>query len=146
MRKPTKAMIKMHDAFLSVINKHSITAPVYSPELEKKFVITGVQVREMVHWLSLEGFPIGNTIRHANGSTTKAYFWANNYEELEPTLQDLGSRESHIRERRLKLEKIYSSSKEPELEFSDKSGRNEDDAFYDAEGNVAFYNTKKNNS
>lgn len=123
MIQPTKTMLRLHDAFLSVLSKHKIKEPIYSPELEKKFTISGGQVREMIHWLSVQGFPIGNTIRHSNGNTTKAYFWADSYEELAPTIQDLQSRENKIRERRLKLERIYSNNKEPQLEFDDKPER-----------------------
>lgn len=103
---------RIKDDFIVFIQMHPIDKAVHSGVLEEKFKLSGSEVRELVNYWSNKRQPIGNTIRVDENKTIKAYFWAKNYEELFPTLQDLQSRESEIRERRLNLQKIYSNDTE----------------------------------
>lgn len=72
------------------IRLHHATNPVYSVELEQRYGITGTEVRNIVRELRREGKPVANS--------KQGYYWADNIEELRPTIDDLESRAMSMHE------------------------------------------------
>lgn len=88
---------------LNRVRQFKLSNPILSSELELEFNIPGFKVREMINELRQEKYPIG--------SNRSGYYWANTYQELLPTIEDLQSRIKGIKKALDGLEKSY----EPEL-------------------------------
>lgn len=84
----TKEQPPMKDEIESVIRLHRAETPIYSVELEKRFDISGISLREIIRDLRRESKPIANS-KHG-------YYWALNYSEILPTIDDLESRAMSI--------------------------------------------------
>lgn len=112
MKELSKKLERIKDDFIIFMQMHPISKAIHSGVLEESFKISGAEVRELINYWSNQRKPIGNTIRVDEDKTEKKYFWAKDWEELFPTIQDLQSRESEIRNRRLNLQKIYSNDTE----------------------------------
>lgn len=112
MKSLTNKLKGIKDDFVVFIQLRKIDDSVHSDAIEAKFGISGPEVRCLINYLSNAGYPIGNTIRVSETKTIKAYFWAKNWDELFPTIQDLRSRANEDLERARNLEKIYSNDTE----------------------------------
>lgn len=84
-------LLKIKDEFIAFLSLHKITNPIYSFQLEKRFNLTGAEVRELINLLRKEGKPIANTIIEGD-KIKKIYFWANSWDEMKPTIIDLENR------------------------------------------------------
>ena len=89
--------IKHH--LLVTIMDHSFDNPIYSIELEKKYKISGIIVRDAVREFRREGHPI------ASGS--KGYFYAKYRTELVSTINSLRSRANDLLKTANRLESVY---------------------------------------
>lgn len=97
----------MKTEILAKIKLHTKENPIYSVQIEKYFDISGIQLREIIHELRLEGYPIG--------SGNDGYFYARDKSELIDTINNLLGREIKIREVRLALEKCFSKDNQLNL-------------------------------
>lgn len=79
---------------LSEIKRHSHKAPVTSRDLERKFQISGAQIRQTVNDLRTKGYPIG--------SDKRGYYYCHSRSELQPTL-------NHLKHRAKSLGMVYRS-------------------------------------
>lgn len=92
-------------AILVKIKLHKRDNPILSKSLEEEFSITGDKVREIIRILRREGQPIANC-----GGASEGYHYADTYDQLEPTLMDLKSREESLRITRLAMMKKFDMS------------------------------------
>ena len=99
----------MKNEILGLMQFHTKEDPVYSPEIEKKFEITGCQVRDNIRELRREGYPIANT----NG-----YFYATCWDEILPTIEDLHQRAMSLLVTEKALRKTF--NKEEEFAFKEE--------------------------
>lgn len=89
---------------LAVIRCHRKHNPVYSSDLELQFNATGPQIRDAIRCLRRDGHPIANS--------PKGYFYAERFEDIEPTLNDLTGRALSMLETASKIKEFFFPAKE----------------------------------
>ena len=97
----------MRDEVETLIRLHSYDNPVYSAEIEKRYGLAGTVVRDIIRELRREGKPIANS--------KQGYFWAKNYEELRPTIDDLEGRANSMHETVSALKNAFSKGNQLQL-------------------------------
>jgi hypothetical protein len=100
--KQSEADLKTARLTLNVLTKirlHKRGNPIVSRQLEEEFSITGERVRELVRLMRREGTPIG--------ACSDGYFYADTYDEIESTIEDLRQREESLRFTRIALLKKF---------------------------------------
>lgn len=90
--------------FIASLKLRTPECPIYSAELEAHFEITGSEVRDIIRSLRRDGHPIANS--------SKGYFYARTYTEIEPTILDLKSRSLSMLETIKKLELNFQTKKQ----------------------------------
>jgi biotin operon repressor len=93
--------------FLARIKNWNIKNPCPSKNIQAGLNISEMQVRELVRHLRQEGHPIGSLSLQNEGGKY-GYYYANNYKELIPTIEQLEMRVSSQLKTIGKLKKIYS--------------------------------------
>ncbi len=94
-----ESQTNIYDSVLMQINLRGDGNPILSNVLEDMFGITGPEVREIVREARRKGVPIANS--------TKGYFRAENFIELEPTLKDLHKRAMSLLVTRKEMAKCF---------------------------------------
>ncbi len=97
-----KKLAHLTIAILVKIKLHKRDNPILSKSLEEEFSISGEKVREIIRILRREGQPIANS-----GGASEGYHYADTYDQLEPTILDLKSREDSLRVTRLAMMKKF---------------------------------------
>lgn len=103
--KQTEASKRFASLVISIevkVKLHRIANPITSKAIEAEYCISGVQVREIIRLLRRQGVPIAST-----GGQEEGYYYAVTYDQPEPTLQDLKSREDSLRVTRLAMMKKF---------------------------------------
>lgn len=101
--------------FLLKIQLRRIDNPISSKELEYSLGVDGTVIRALRREAQRQGYPIANTIKKADGSTQKIYFWAKTYDEISPTVQEMQSRALDMLDTASKIRKKFGLSEQPEL-------------------------------
>ena len=99
--------MKLKLEILASIKLRTKENPVFSHHLETSYGLSGTEIRDIVRELRREGYPIANS--------KSGYYFANNYEEIEPTINDLESRAFSMLETVKKLKLNFSRPQQSTL-------------------------------
>ena len=99
---------------LDLIERHKKENPILSRHIERTFDISGVNVREIVHYLRVyDKKPIC--------SDSSGYFYARNKVEASHTIKQLRSRVKHINEAATALESANFPNTQEQMDFGFKT-------------------------
>lgn len=112
--KLTNKLVNIFDDFIVFMQSHKINNFVNSPKIEEQFNLSGSEVRGLVNYARRSGYPIGNTIKEGE-RVTKCYFWAESWDELKPTIEDLENRRNDLSTTIAELRKKFNQYDSPTL-------------------------------
>ena len=97
-----KKLARLTIAILAKIRLHKSANPILSRNLQDEFQIDNAKVCEVVRMLRREGWPIASF-----GGETPGYYYADTYDQLEPTIKNFQQLESDLRNTRLAMMKKF---------------------------------------